>query len=143
MGSNPGNLWYLSIYMLRLSSLFQLHSYYLKTIAYTQDCSPYRQPKASLSLCNMHLHYSFAALSLISQGSAAAVIKRQTVSTNMTSGWAYQGCYSDSVSSRVLSGSSFVDSTGMTEQVCVAHCAKAGYTFAGVEYGGSYFFANW
>lgn len=51
------------------------------------------------------------------------------------------GCFLDSVSARVLGGSSDVDysSTGMTVEKCVAFAQLGSWQYAGVEYGGYVF----
>ena len=64
----------------------------------------------------------------------AAVIERQSVSSKPPTGWTYEGCYTDSVSNRVLTGTAYTDSTGMTEESCMSFCGNAGYTTAGMEY---------
>ena len=86
----------------------------------------------------MHGYLQFlpAALSLLPLTSAITLDKRQSVSTKTPIGWTYQGCYSDSVSNRVLSRDWYVNSTAMTEESCIAYCAATGYTVAGVEYAG-------
>ncbi|TDZ14852.1 WSC domain-containing protein [Colletotrichum sidae] len=57
----------------------------------------------------------------------------------LPSKWAYMGCFSDSPSSRVLSGDSWcVDATGpegLTQEKCIAFCDQKGYGMAGVEWG--------
>jgi hypothetical protein len=46
-----------------------------------------------------------------------------------------KGCYTDSTASRGLSAYSFVNGTGMTEELCVTTCQAKGYSIAGIEYG--------
>ena len=54
---------------------------------------------------------------------------------DMTSkGWSYQGCASDTGSSRSLSGSSNSDDN-MTVEACIDYCSGKGYSLAGIEYG--------
>lgn len=84
----------------------------------------------------MHTRHLLPTLGLYAFASSAAIAKRQSVSTSLPAGWTYQGCYPDSVSDRVLSGASYRDSTGMTEESCITYCASAGFTLAGVEYAG-------
>lgn len=70
----------------------------------------------------MHIQYLVLTSSLLSLAFADPI-----------SGWAYQGCYSDSVSNRVLSGDSY---TGyIIQELCQEFCGHAGYGFAGAEYG--------
>jgi hypothetical protein len=47
--------------------------------------------------------------------------------------WEYQGCYTDT-GARVLSGSSYVNTTGMTDESCIKYCDGLGYYYAGSEY---------
>lgn len=46
-----------------------------------------------------------------------------------------QGCYAEATTGRLLSGSTYTNSTGMTVESCVAYCSKGSYNYAGVEYG--------
>ena len=85
----------------------------------------------------MHLQILVAACFLCLTTSAVSIVKRQSLSTNAPSGWTYEGCYSDSVSNRVIDGSSYVNGSSMTEESCTTFCGNASYTFAGVEYAGT------
>jgi hypothetical protein len=69
-----------------------------------------------------------AAISLLCVGSAwadsryAVVLdKRAAVPSILPGTWAYQGCYTDT-GARVLSGSSYVNATGMTDESCIKFC---------------------
>jgi hypothetical protein len=55
------------------------------------------------------------------------------VSTNLPSTWTYQGCYADR-EPRTLSGPSYVNTTGMTDETCIAFCNTQYYIYAGTEY---------
>ena len=57
-----------------------------------------------------------------------------TPASDLPGSWSYYGCYSDSVSARVLSGASYSDDSAMTDESCVNYCNSKGYSFAGVEY---------
>ena len=48
-----------------------------------------------------------------------------------------QGCYHEATNSRLLSGPTYTNSTGMTVESCVSYCTAASPTqaYAGVEYG--------
>ena len=81
----------------------------------------------------MHSEYLFAALSLFAVTTATSTAKRQLAS-NLPTGWTYQGCYSDAVSDRVLSGASYTNASSMTQESCITYCSSAGYSVAGVEY---------
>lgn len=87
----------------------------------------------------MYLRYLFLATSSFSAASAVTVDKRNTyyISTSLPSGWTYQGCYSDSISNRVLSGASEPNPNIVTQEYCIEYCSQTdgGYSFAGVEYG--------
>jgi hypothetical protein len=69
-----------------------------------------------------------------------------TVSATETSttGWSYLGCYSDSISTRALTGIQFADlGIGkVTSTGCIEYCGKAGFRFAGTEYAGQCFCGN-
>ena len=65
---------------------------------------------------------------------AAVLDKRAAVIPSILLGtWAYQGCYTDT-GARVLSGSSYVNATGMTDESCIKFCDGLGYYYAGSEY---------
>jgi WSC domain len=64
----------------------------------------------------------------------AVLDKRAAVIPSILLGtWAYQGCYTDT-GARVLSGSSYVNTTGMTDESCIKYCDGLGYYYAGSEY---------
>ncbi|KZF19119.1 WSC-domain-containing protein [Xylona heveae TC161] len=44
------------------------------------------------------------------------------------------GCYSEATNQRALSGASYVDTTGMTNEACESYCKGKGFTYAGTEY---------
>src|SRR4051812_8749892 len=52
-------------------------------------------------------------------------------STKYPSDWKYLGCYSDSVSARVLDGYYSVSDKNQSGEQCVKLCAGLGYPFAG------------
>ncbi|KAF2811626.1 WSC-domain-containing protein [Mytilinidion resinicola] len=58
-----------------------------------------------------------------------------------SSGYAYLGCYTDSVGARILTISMPTDggSNALTAGKCLAACAAASYKYAGVEYSGECF----
>lgn len=51
------------------------------------------------------------------------------------------GCYSDSTSSRALSGGSYIDNTGLTVAECITKAGNA-YKYAAVEYYGECYWGN-
>lgn len=62
-----------------------------------------------------------------------------TLTTSATAGptgWAYQGCYTDSVPARSLAaGTAVAGGAGaMTVQACTTACRAGNYIYAGVEY---------
>jgi hypothetical protein len=61
-----------------------------------------------------------------------------------TTGWSYLGCYSDSTSTRALTGVQFADlGIGkVTSTGCMEYCGNAGFRFAGTEYAGQCFCGN-
>ena len=60
-------------------------------------------------------------------------------------GWSYYGCYSDSLSERVLTGITFANlgNGKVTSTGCVAYCEAEGYSMAGTEYAGQCFCGNY
>jgi hypothetical protein len=73
-------------------------------------------------------------------------IATTTVSATETSttGWTYLGCYSDSTSTRALTGVQFADlGIGkVTSTGYIDYCGNAGFSFAGTEYAGQCFCGN-
>jgi len=55
--------------------------------------------------------------------------------TDLPSGWAADGCYTDNVAARTLTSAGYTDTTNMTVENCVNFCNKQNYIYAGVEYG--------
>lgn len=53
---------------------------------------------------------------------------------SLPAGWSALGCTSDSTSARVLTGS-YLDTTSLTPQSCMARCQSAGFAYAGLQYG--------
>lgn len=53
----------------------------------------------------------------------------------LPSNWTAQGCWKESSNGRALQGSSYVNSTSMTQESCIAFCASGGFNYAGAEYG--------
>ncbi|KAF9873174.1 hypothetical protein CkaCkLH20_09337 [Colletotrichum karsti] len=55
----------------------------------------------------------------------------------LPSKWSYMGCYSDSPSTRVLSGDRWCpdDPNGLSQETCIEFCDGKGYGLAGVEWG--------
>jgi hypothetical protein len=83
-----------------------------------------------------------AAVSLLFAGSALADFdssyllgKRAdpVVPSTLPGTWTYQGCYTDP-GPRTLGGLSFVNSTSMTDSMCISYCDGKGYIYAGTEY---------
>ncbi|KAF8862211.1 glyoxal oxidase-like protein [Acephala macrosclerotiorum] len=73
---------------------------------------------------------------IASYASVDAVVlnKRAAVVPTVLSGtWAYQGCYTDP-GPKTLTGSSYVNTTGMTDESCISYCDGLGYYYAGTEY---------
>jgi hypothetical protein len=53
-------------------------------------------------------------------------------------GWYSAGCWNDTVGSRTLRYEQY-GLNGNSIEICTAACAKAGYAYAGMEYGESLF----
>lgn len=62
-------------------------------------------------------------------------------STAIPSGWAAQSCIAEGSNGRALA-SAMTSSDGMTWNQCIAYCANAGYSMAGVEFGRECFCSN-
>jgi hypothetical protein len=80
----------------------------------------------------------------LSPTSVSSTSVSSSLGTAIVSGWAYTGCYSDSLSTRVLTGIEFADIGihEVTSTNCIDYCNTAGYSVAGTEYGGQCFCDN-
>ncbi len=74
---------------------------------------------------------SFLLIISSSTSTQAVAVKRASVSA--PNGWAYAGCYTDSVNNRTLASSQYLG-VPMTIELCTAACSSDGYQYAGVEY---------
>ncbi|KAL2065736.1 hypothetical protein VTL71DRAFT_3406 [Oculimacula yallundae] len=94
--------------------------------------------------------YSFTTPSTsTSASSQQSSSSSQTVSSTTSSksalassAWTSLGCYNDSVASRTLSNAIYGNNDIMTVELCEKSCKTAGFTLAGVEYGGECFCDN-
>ncbi|KAH7034547.1 WSC domain-containing protein [Microdochium trichocladiopsis] len=62
--------------------------------------------------------------------------------SNLPSGWAYTGCFVDSVSNRVLSGAYQPSQFYSRVETCISFCTSQGLPVAGLEYGGECYCAT-
>ncbi|KAI9736484.1 MAG: hypothetical protein M1818_005994 [Claussenomyces sp. TS43310] len=90
-----------------------------------------------------------SAASTSAASTAAAVVATPTASSassgkKSVSGWTETGCYSDSGSTRALSGITFANlgQGKVTTTGCITYCNSNGYSIAGTEYGGQCFCGN-
>ncbi|KAH8659256.1 WSC domain-containing protein [Tricladium varicosporioides] len=111
-------------------------------------------PYSSLSNCNMACNGNSTefcggpgAMNLYSYGGVtpvSSVVPTSTVTpvTNipLPTAWATLGCYTDNVGARALSHGLNIPS--LTVEKCISGCSAAGYTIAGVEYGGECYCDN-
>ena len=73
----------------------------------------------------------------------ASLHKRDvSISNNLPGQWTSKGCYTDNVQSRALYGKAYTDTSGMTEESCIAFCSSNNYAFAGVEYSSECYCGN-
>ena len=71
-----------------------------------------------------------------SSSSTSATATSSGAAASSTSGWTYQGCYSDAGGARTLGNAINGFGTTMTNELCQSKCKAAGYTLAGTEYSG-------
>ncbi|KAF9779950.1 hypothetical protein IL306_000936 [Fusarium sp. DS 682] len=62
---------------------------------------------------------------------AELIVGQTKISKGMAT---YYGCYAEGNTGRALSSDSTADTSGMTNEKCVAFCQEAGYKYAGTEY---------
>ncbi|KAI9813477.1 MAG: hypothetical protein M1827_004153 [Pycnora praestabilis] len=76
-------------------------------------------------------------------GAPTTVGQAETFFTDLTvtKGWEYLGCGTDSISDRILTGTSS-SSDSMTVETCVDTCSSAGYSIAGLEYSSQCYCGN-
>ncbi|KAG9197338.1 hypothetical protein G6514_001861 [Epicoccum nigrum] len=74
-----------------------------------------------------------SAATAVSSSAAASTTPTPTTPSIVVAGYGYQGCYTDNVPQRVLSGKNTADAA-MTLEKCAAFCSKSGYSWFGVEY---------
>lgn len=79
-----------------------------------------------------------------SQTETETAVTTTVSTTDANSDWSYLGCYSDSVSTRALTGVQFADlGIGkVTPSGCMEYCGKEGFSLAGTEYAGQCFCGN-
>ncbi|KAF5021880.1 hypothetical protein F66182_6071 [Fusarium sp. NRRL 66182] len=81
------------------------------------------------------LRYAAYGAAFLHASSASVLLRRDlTPPTAPREGWSYLGCFVDNVARRALDGPVRYDNTNLTAENCVAHCASAGFAFAGMEY---------
>ena len=74
---------------------------------------------------------TLAPVPYTTQAQVQAPLPSETAST-LPSGWAYEGCYNDSIHAPVLSLKQPYD-TNLTVQTCVWSCYQQGYSISGLE----------
>ncbi|PVH75465.1 copper radical oxidase [Cadophora sp. DSE1049] len=78
--------------------------------------------------------------SRVSSSTAATASSTVLAIKPVVGAYGFQGCYTEGVGVRALSGATFVDYVGMTLEICASKCA--GTTYFGVEYGGECYCGN-
>jgi hypothetical protein len=84
--------------------------------------------------------YSYGGATPVGEAPPAASSVTPVTNIPLPSSWATLGCYTDDVGNRVLSQG--INIPSLTVDKCVAACSDAGYTIAGVEYGGECYCDN-
>ena len=83
--------------------------------------------------------YSFGGATPVS-ATPATPTPVQLATVVLPSSWASLGCYTDTNGKRALTD--FFTNPTMTVEICIGLCGNAGYTIAGVEYGGECYCDN-
>lgn len=78
--------------------------------------------------------FDAAAVEPTPSPSESSVVPAPTPSAPVVDGFEYQGCYTDNIPQRVLSGKVYVENQ-MTLAKCAASCKASNYGFFGVTYG--------
>lgn len=123
-------------------------NYTLAGVEYASECwcDNYVSASASktdISDCNMVCNGDSSEfcgagnrLDIYASGTTTPSIKPKSTAVP-PNGWQPMGCYSDSVGSRTLAQEQY-GLGPMTVEICTSACARGGYSFAGVEYGGEW-----
>lgn len=73
--------------------------------------------------------------SVFAESNYAVVLDKRAVviPSSLPGTWVYNGCYTDT-GARTLSGPSYTNNTGMTDESCIKYCDGLGFYYAGTEY---------
>ena len=119
--------------------------YTLAGLEYASECwcDSYVSSSAtntSLTDCNMVCNGNSSEfcgagnrLDMYASSTTAPSVKVKSSTPAPLTGWFSLGCYNDSVGTRTLSNTEYLN-VAMTIEACTAACSKAGYNYAGVEY---------
>lgn len=80
-------------------------------------------------------------LSSLFVSSFSLSLAQLAVPANLPGQWKYEGCYTD-VPGRTINGGGYVNTTGMTNEACIAYCQTGGFRYAGTEYSVECFCGN-
>lgn len=76
-------------------------------------------------------------LNLYASGTTQPSVRPTSNAPPPPGGWFALGCYNDTVGTRSLSNTQYLQ-VPMTIEACTSACFTAGYSLAGLEYGGEY-----
>lgn len=89
----------------------------------------------SSSTSSLEITSTFSSSSLTSSETTSSSTAAPTLGVKPSVGpYSFQGCYTEGIGVRALSGAAFFDYVGMTLEACANNCAT--FIYFGVEYGG-------
>src|SRR5271170_7390592 len=91
-----------------------------------------------------HLIFTaLAILNLSTSSHAGSLLQKRglIIPTDLLGDWTSEGCYTDSVGARTLTGATY-NGNGMTDEACVSFCDGKTFAYAGTEYAGQCYCGN-
>ncbi|CED83627.1 beta-1,6-N-acetylglucosaminyltransferase, contains WSC domain [Phaffia rhodozyma] len=111
-------------------TLFTLHTY----VRYVKEASTMASRMTATSIAFI------IAASLVNAQTTTTTTAAPSTPTSLSTSWVYAGCYSDPLPSSGSNSTThalstgYMESTNMTQTMCVSYCQTGGWGYAGIEY---------